>query len=169
MLLAAWQQAGLAQDTGTGVLCQEGTPGHIWYRYVGGHDTDALLNERHVRTSLQQLLGQELAHFLDNLDVRSPVDLVGSVLSVTGNAPRRGGEEEAVLCVSPYDNTVSAALFSAGTITIFSHAATYDAQSLCIKDWITQVNSGHRDRFVQPANVRMTSPSATGGDPHSPL
>jgi hypothetical protein len=54
-----------------------------------------------------------------------------------------------------YNSTVSAAIFSIGSITVYSEHPDYNSQGLCIKDWITQVNSGHRDRLAVPANVRI--------------
>lgn len=45
---------------------------------------------------------------------------------------------------------VSAALLSNGAVTIYSANPDYGAQNLCIKDWITQVNSAHHDRFLHP-------------------
>ena len=50
---------------------------------------------------------------------------------------------------------VSAAIFSNGAVTAYSRGGGYDNLPICIKDWITQVNSGHKDRFEQPQNVRM--------------
>lgn len=124
-------------------------------RYAGNYDTDALLRESFVSGALDTLLGAEKQHFMENLDVRGSVDLVSGVLSLAGNAVHGGGEEEAVLCLEPRNCTVSAGLLSAGEITVYSPDPEYDAQNLCIKDWITQVNSAHRDRFWKPNNVRL--------------
>lgn len=125
-------------------------------RYCGSYDTDALLREPFVNERLVSLLGPEMDHFMENLNVRGSVDLVSGALSVAGNAAHHGGEEEAVLCVSTYNRDVSAALLSDGVITIYSSASDYQSLNLCIKDWVTQANSGHNDRFVAPANVRMS-------------
>ncbi len=97
-----------------------------------------------------------MAHFLRNLDVRSAVDFIAGNLSVAGNAIHGGGVEEAVLCVAIQDMVVSTAIFSHGKITVYSPRPDYSNQGLCIKDWITLVNSGHVDRLVQPAIVRIT-------------
>ncbi len=133
-----------------------GSGGHaMQQKYAGSYDTDAFLNEPAVRTSLARLLGGQLQHLLDNLDVRGEVDLVSGSLSLSGNAAHSGGIEEAVVCVSTYDGSVSAAVFSNGIITVYAQHPDYVAQGLCIKDWITLVNSGHRDRSTQPANVRF--------------
>jgi hypothetical protein len=127
-------------------------------RFAGSDDTDALLREPGVRAELAALLGDELEHFLHNLNVRGSVDVISGDLSLDGNAPHGGTEEEAVLCISIYDRSVRAAMLSKGVITIYSRRPGYDAQTLCIKDWITQANSKHVDRFTQPANVRLSPP-----------
>ena len=68
----------------------------------------------------------------------------------------RGGEEEGVICVNPHSpSLVEAATFSLGKIAVFAAAQKYEYLTLCVKDWITQVNSGHRDRTTQPKNVAV--------------
>jgi hypothetical protein len=124
-------------------------------RYAGSDDSEALLREPAVRTQLQKLLGAQSAQLRRNLDVRGEIDLVGGALSVSGNAVHGGGEEEAVVCVLPHGPKVQAAINSRGRITVFAAEPTYEYLSLCIKDWITQVNSKHVDRFRQPRNVRV--------------
>ena len=126
-------------------------------QYAGSYDTDALLREDFVRKKLVTMLGDELQHFFENLNVRGSVDLVSNTLSLAGNAAHQGGEEEAVLCVAAYNLEVSVALLSEGVISVFSTTRDYASLNRCIKDWITQVNSGHADRFVAPQNVRMVS------------
>lgn len=50
---------------------------------------------------------------------------------------------------------VEAAIFSRGKATVFTTAEKYEYVTLCVKDWITLVNSGHRDRFTWPNNVQV--------------
>jgi hypothetical protein len=126
-------------------------------KYAGSADTDAFLREPGVRAELASLLGGSLAHLEHNLNVRGEVDLVGGQLQLVGNAPHAGGEEEAVVCVAVHDGALNAGIFSAGAITIFTRGTDYASLPLCIKDWVTQVNSGHRDRFTRPANVHRAN------------
>jgi hypothetical protein len=133
-------------------------PGPSLARFIGSYDSDALLRDPQVDGPLRALLGDQYTHLIENLDVRGRVDLIAPELSLPGNAVHGGGIEEAVLCVSLYDGTVSAAIFSQGEISVYSPRSDYTAQGLCIKDWITQVNSGHKDRLRQPDNVRMHPP-----------
>ena len=113
-----------------------------------------------VRGELQTLLGAEMDHLLRNLNVRGEVDLSGETLSVNGNAPHQGTEEEAIVCVTvfPLKTIVEAAILSKGAVTVFAREDKYENASICIKDWITLVNSGHLDRVQQPANVRVVKP-----------
>ena len=123
--------------------------------YIGSRDSDALLRDPRIDGPLRELLGDAWPHLIDNLDVRGEVDLVSGHLSLVGNAVHGGGIEEAVLCVSLYDGSISAGIFSEETISVYSTRSDYVDLGLCIKDWITLVNSGHRDRLLQPANVLM--------------
>jgi hypothetical protein len=130
-------------------------------KWAGNDDTDAFLRVPAVHSELQKLLGPELDHLMHNLNVRGSVDLNGQTLSVNGNAPHQGTEEEAIVCVTvlPLKTLVEAAIFSKGVITIYSHEKQYEYASICIKDWITLANSRHTDRFTQPANVRVVKSS----------
>ncbi len=123
--------------------------------YAGSDATDAFLNEPAVRQELQKLLGPELGHLESNLNVKGSVDLISGALAISGNAPHMGTEEEAIVCVVPPGTRVEAAIFSRGTVTVYARAAEYEYLLLCTKDWITQVNSQHADRFTRPKNVQL--------------
>ena len=127
-------------------------------KWAGSYDTDAFLRQPAVRGELQKLLGPELEHLMHNLNVRGAVDLGGQTLSVNGNAPHQGTEEEAIVCVTPGSMTVEAAILSKETVTVYTRAEKYEYASICIKDWITLANSRHADRFEQPKNVRVVKP-----------
>jgi hypothetical protein len=122
----------------------------------GWHDSDGLMKEPAVRAELQRVVSNQLPRLMQNINVRSSIDHYGGSLMINGNAPHKGGEEEGVVCVNPYaPSLVEAAIFSQGKITVFATAEKYEYLTLCVKDWITQVNSGHRDRFTQPKNVQV--------------
>lgn len=124
-------------------------------KWAGNYDTDAFLRLPAVRTELQKLLGPELDHLMHNLNVRGAVDLSGQTLSINGNAPHQGTEEEAIVCVGAGSMAVEAAILSKDSVTVYTRAGGYDFVSLCIKDWITLANSRHAERFAQPSNVRV--------------
>jgi len=127
-------------------------------RYVGSPDYTALLKEPTVKANLTAVAGKQLPALMRNLAVSGDVDRVGGALMVAGIAPHKGGEEEAVICVAEYDGKVEAALFSKSRVTVFAKDKNYEFLMLCVKDWITQVNSGHRDRIKQPGNVQFGNP-----------
>ena len=120
----------------------------------GREDSDGLLKEPAVQAELQRLVGSQLPKLMHNINVRGTIAFDGGSLVISGNAPHKGGEEEGVICVNPHSaGLVEAGLFSRGKIIVFGTAAKYEYLTLCVKDWITQVNSGHRDRTTQPKNV----------------
>jgi len=128
-------------------------------RYVGSPDYPALLKEPKVKAQLDALVGKAMPKLMRNVDVTAEMGLVSGAIVISGNAPHGGGEEEGVICVAEYDGTMQAAILSKGRITVFAKDPHYENLMICIKDWITQVNSGHRDRFEQPKNVVFGKPS----------
>lgn len=127
------------------------------FDYVGSYETDQLLADSRVAPLLQQVAGNQLKHLRENLNVLGSVDLVSGWLKLAGNAPHGGTEEEGVICINPDRTEVQAAIFSKGKITVLTEQRDYMNLPLCIKDWITQVNSLHNDRMLQPSNVRLQS------------
>jgi hypothetical protein len=124
--------------------------------YPGREDSDGLLKEPAVRAELQRVVGNQLPKLMQNINVRGTIAYDGGSLVISGNAPHKGGEEEGVICVNPHSpSLVEAAIFSRGKITVFATAEKYEYLTLCVKDWITQANSGHRDRTTQPKNVSV--------------
>lgn len=126
--------------------------------YVGSYAVDQLMDEPQVKAELDRIAGGRLTHLRRNLNVVGPVDLVAGWLSVAGNAPHGGTDEEAVLCVRADGNAVHAAILSNQQITVLTAATDYVDLPLCIKDWITLANSGHRDRLRHPANTSLAQP-----------
>ena len=124
-------------------------------KYAGSDDSDAFLREPAVNAELQKLLGAQLRQLRQNLNVAGSVDVVSGMLSLAGNAPHGGTVEEAVVCAAPPGKFVVAAIFSKGMVTVFARDPAYDNLPICIKDWVTQVNSRHADRMKQPRNVRV--------------
>jgi hypothetical protein len=126
-------------------------------RYVGTWQVEAFLAKPGVRDELHALLGPRLGALERNLSVNGGVEFIGGLLAVRGNAPRRGTEEEAVVCVQPSGATpaVHAAIYSERAVSVFSRQVRFTWLPVCIRDWVTLVNTEHAGRFAQPANVRM--------------
>ena len=160
-LLALVAIAAGAALTLSGALAQgsAGPTRPLLKKYIGNPDTDALLKEPAVRAQLEAMLGKQLPKLIQNLNVKGDLELINGALALSGNAAHKGGEEEAIVCIAdagpvPY---VEAAIYSKGKVTVFTKSPQYDGVTLCVKDWITQVNSGHRDRFTQPKNVQLVA------------
>ncbi|MBE7420577.1 MAG: hypothetical protein HS128_23010 [Ideonella sp.] len=147
---------GIALVACTGSLQAQSTP--PLRKHVGSPDYPTLLKEPAVKKNLDAVVGKQLPALMRNINVTGDIDRIGGALAIAGNAPHKGGEEEGVICVSEFDGKVEAAIFSKSRITVFARDQNYEHLMLCIKDWITQVNSGHRDRFKQPTNVRFAAP-----------
>lgn len=152
-----WSAAALALTLAATLAQAQTTP--PLRKYVGSPDYPALLKEPAVKAKLQGLVGKHLPALMHNIDVTGDMGLVSGAITISGNAPHKGGEEEGVICVAEYDGIVQAALLSKGRISVFAKDNNYDNLMICIKDWITQVNSGHRDRFAQPKNVQFGKPN----------
>ncbi len=129
------------------------------FKYVGSPDYPALLKEPALQSQLQALVGKQLPALMRSINVTGDMGLAHGAIEISGNAPHKGGEEEGVICVDPGGGLVQAAMLSKGRITVFAKDQTYEFLMVCVKDWITQVNSGHRDRFTQPKNVQFGKPN----------
>lgn len=125
-------------------------------RYAGTYRGERLLAEQAVAEGLRRLPHAAAAHLRRNVEVAGPVALIGCHLVVSGNAPHRGGVEEAIVDVDVASGRVSAALLSAGGIAIFVHGHRYAAAvPLAIKDWIAVVYTRGYFRSHPPANARL--------------
>lgn len=158
LIMAAWLVVMLAVFSVGVARAQKPDPAtgtQLLHEYAGNDNWNGLLRHPKVWPQVQQLLGKELRHLQTNLDVSGAVGVDGGDLTINGNAPHQGTVEEAVVCVNTYNLEVSAAIYSKGNITAYSHAKSYEDLPRCIKDWITLVNSGRRDLTSQPKNVRM--------------
>lgn len=129
-------------------------------RHVGSWDIDAFLQEPDIHHELRTLLGAGWEKLMLNLGVTGSIEFTGGALAIAGNAPHRGTEEEAIVCVQPWGATpaVHAAIFSEGAVTVYTRQSRYDFMPTCVKDWITLVNSRHADRLIMPPNVEMAGP-----------
>ncbi len=137
------------------------SPPSLVRRYGGTYETDQLLAEPRVQRELALLLGSEEQHLRRNLFVTGSIDVLGGMLVISGNAAHQGGEEEAVLCIAE-PLAIHGAILTAGRVKVYSRVPDYEALPLCIKDWITQANSGHRDRWQRPTNVELVAPRKPG-------
>lgn len=124
-------------------------------KYAGNPDYPALFKEPAVQAQMQKIVGAQMKQLMHHLNVAGDIELVGGALTVSGNAPHSGGIDEAIVCISPFGPMVEAAIASNGKVTVYSKDGNYEYLMRCVKDWITQYNSKHRDRMQQPKNVSV--------------
>jgi len=162
LAVAAMQLAGAVALAllvlGVGASQAQTTPPAL-RRFVGSPDYPALLREPKIEAQLQAVVGKALPALMRNIEVSGEMGRVGGAIEISGNAPHGGGEREGVICVAEFDGKTEAAILANGRITVFARERHYENLMICIKDWITQVNSGHRDRFTQPKNVSFGKPN----------
>lgn len=146
-----------AAPTGAEAPLPEDEARILLQRYAASWDLDALLAEPPVAREWQALPAEARDLLLRNLSVRGPVDVYGGALSIMGNAPHRGGEDEALLCIEVLGGAcrLHAAILSAGRVTIYTRGERYNYLPICVRDWVALVSTGHHYRLRQPANVEM--------------
>lgn len=129
-------------------------------RYVATFDTAALLQEPAIRRELQAVAGRRLKEIEAALSVNGGVEYIDGALAVAGNAPRQGGQTEAVVCIQPFgpQPRVHAALLRGGQVTVFTRETRWDFLTTCIRDWAALALTGRQTRSNAPAAVRLTGP-----------
>ena len=71
-----------------------------------GESPYTVLKTQPLRRRLMALLGPEFPSFIDNLDPATDLAEQNGILHIEGNAPHRGGEEEAVILVDVPNDTL---------------------------------------------------------------
>jgi hypothetical protein len=119
--------------------------------HIGTYRYDAVLGDPRVKAALETLVGADLAPtFTANLAVAGPIDFVGGHLVLRGNAPHRGGEEEALVLVKLYDGSVRAALLHAGRLTLFAPETRYSYLPAPLRDFARPRDGGASLRTAPP-------------------
>lgn len=129
-------------------------------RYVGTWDIDDFLAEKDIKNELDMLVGNQINKLTLNFSVSGAIEYQGGGLVISGNAPHRGTEEEAIVCVQAFgaDIKVHASIYSNEEILIYTRENDYRFLPTCVKDWVTLVNSKHVYRSKKPNNVLVIRP-----------
>ena len=96
-----------------------GKLGHL-SQFIGTTNYEAVFDDSFVRRAMEKLLGDNVSHLLQNMEVRSPIESEGPELAFWGNKAHEAHLENAILIVDIYDGTIHAGIFSNGQTTIFS-------------------------------------------------
>lgn len=140
-----------------------------------------LLSAAPVVTRLQHLSATERLHLRRNLSVSGPVELDACHLIVSGNAPHRGTEEDAIVDFDLASGTLIAAIHTRGRTDVYliteAPSATPDWQALpmTVQAWAVRADMGFPEQLppqlVQPRSVHLHAPppTAEGETPAPPV
>lgn len=119
---------------------------------------------------LARLPGDQRQRLQRNLDVSGPIQLSDCHLTVAGNAPHMGTEQDAMLDVDLASGTVIAAIHAGGRIDIHviaDHATTprWDALPPSLREWAMRADMGFPQQpprgLAQPGSVQLHAVSET--------
>jgi hypothetical protein len=105
-------------------------------RYIASEDTDAFLADSLFVPRLNRLLGAELPHLRQNIDVRGSVAYNSGMVYVTGNAPHHGGEEHGFIGIETYSGRICAAVYSGGRFDVYGAGTDRDGVPVALREWI---------------------------------
>jgi hypothetical protein len=105
-------------------------------RFVASDDTDAFLADSLLGLRLEHVLGAELAHLRQNIDVRGSVAYSSGMVYVTGNAPHHGGEEHGFVGIETYSGRICAAVYSRGRFDVYGAGTNRDGVPVALREWI---------------------------------
>jgi hypothetical protein len=105
-------------------------------RYIASDDTDAFLADSLFVPRLEHLLGAELSHLRQNIDVRGSVAYSSGMVYVTGNAPHHGGEEHGFVGIETYSGRICAAVYSRGRFDVYGAGTDRHGIPVALREWI---------------------------------
>lgn len=112
-----------AAPVGTATALDWGNLDALVDRYPGtGAGDIELLDRGEIAAALEQLMGARFAALDERLAVVSPLRKEGQVYYLSGNAPHRGGEDQAYVLIDPARRAVQVGLWEAGKLTVFAPA-----------------------------------------------
>ena len=120
---------------------------------IGTYQYDEVLGDARVRQAVEALLPEaERASLKNNLGVRAPIDFIKGYLVLSGNAPHRGGEENASVWINIYDGKVYVALLRHGKWTLYANEAQFGYLPLQLRNTVADRSMGGPQQ--PPADVR---------------
>jgi len=105
-------------------------------RYIASDDTDAFLADPLVGPRLERLLGTELAHLRQNIDVRGSVAFSSGMVYVVGSAAHHGGEEHGFVGIEAYSGRVCAAVYSGTRFDVYGVGTDRNSIPVTLREWI---------------------------------
>lgn len=106
-------------------------------RFPATYDYDILLADSLIQQALHDLLGEELAHFRQNMaHLRRPIDVVAGDLVLYGMRNDLPAHEEAVLCVSFHPLRVHVGIYSDNAMIVYSQTTKYEHLPSGVLQWV---------------------------------
>lgn len=121
--------------------------------YVNNYDSQKLLADPLVKPQLERLLGPQLSHLKENLNVAGPIGVNDNVLTLSGNAPHMGMEENGFLGVNLYNGEVYVCLLTGGRFQLYSKQTKYEYLPSAVREWIVYMGASLRLNGNMPPNV----------------
>jgi len=123
--------------------------------YIGTYDSAKIYTDNFISKKLKKLPKNELEHLKRNLSVRGPINFINGELVIAGNAPHKGGEENAILSINLHNHKVTIAIYSNKKITVYAEDNDYRHLPISIKDCIAVWKTNFRS--YPPNELKMTS------------
>lgn len=136
---------------------KEGPLGHL-SAYIGTYNRDAVMQDPIVQQQLQVLLGESRDRLHANLTVHGPVGFSGTCLTISGNAPRQGGDAMALLVVCPHSSAVEVALASKGQMQVYAATETYSHLDVSLRRWVSHYHMINESGIDSPTYATLISP-----------
>lgn len=93
-------------------------------RYPGDYSKENidLFEKGAIALAIRQLLGTKMPMLKTNLSTVGPLERFGNIYYLSGNAPRRGGEDQAYILIDPAKRAVQIGLWEKGKLTVYAPA-----------------------------------------------
>lgn len=91
-------------------------------RYPGEYSKENIdpFDKGAVAAAIRQLLGAKMPVLKTNLSTVGPLERYGNIYYLSGNAPHRGGEDQAYLLIDPVKRVVQIGLWEKGKLTVYA-------------------------------------------------
>lgn len=104
--------------------------------FINTYDSEKFIADPAVKPQIERLLGQELNHLKNNINVHGPIGVISGILFVSGNAPHQGGKEHGFVGIDLYNGVVYAVLLTDGKIKVYGNEKEYSRLPDGVRHWI---------------------------------
>lgn len=152
--------AQMAADAGEGQLAR-------LHRFVGSYAYDYVLNDPYVKKELERMLGDKVEHLKENLKTQASIDFSGGCLVLSGNAPKQGTEQSALLMICTYSGDIHVVIYEEDRAYIYTKAERYAYLPHYLKWWVQHNYALRTNQYesYQPAYVRLVNPPESENEP----